>query len=968
MRAHVCTGFFASRITESLCLSHSINFHRDEQADRAASLATELERQRAAHSAELGRLAAAHASEVGRLSAAHEAEAERLSAVAGGKDAMIQMLQTQVASAQGSLAKTALDAAVAGVTAAAVHHSHSDGGPGRATLSRRAAMGGTLGGADGGGGPSHEEDLILLADEVAALSAQVGALSSQLESAHSELDGARNRVAQLEGQQHQQQPPRSPGRAAQLGGAAAAHAMGLGGPYGDVGAFGGEHSEGGGLTGAARLAVLRGGKVQDPAFDQPAPTLPSAAAAHGAAAGELSRLRLQLDAARDELDGAKSALGASRRELESLSAKLSDREAAAARLQAALDDTQAAVSAAQGEARSTAANLRTSEVEGERARRRAAAAEERVSELGRAAEGLRAELEAARAQASDASRVLAARSAELDRAHRECDALREALSRASAEVEDARSALQAARAEAARAAQAMAQQLQRSDSAVDSFIGADRDLQSGSRDAFRRPAGVEAPQATYALPIPPLQRQGRGRTSLSTQHNASQVPLSHPGASGDYGAPPGRGSQQDRWQQEQRYPDDGPRPYQEAQPQLRHAAHAASRSPTRHSGATDYTARDARGDTSSRLFGGGGASEPLALPPRQPARARSSPPRHPPVPVPQPPAQLPIQRAIAFADHGSEVGHLQSRPDSEQDARSARGYYPLDPEGPYHRASSGSQYQPADAAAPHWKHQPADEPWQPRQPQHPALQPRAPDHLQQHGAMSAADVFTSDFEAHTAAQAVVDAERARRLAILADIAAGGTGGGPHGTAQPQPPARPPQLHAAYAPQPHAPAAPPSSPALPNPYGLQPLRRGRAAVDAPGSPSRSAASSGMQAALPISGDVAAAVRADEASRRAAADSEHAREAAVAQAREREKMAPFGTAAAAQDVEAAIADAEARLLSANMEKEQVDSELAALGHAAPRTLRDRSRKQELLEQQAALQRRLSELRMWLKAHAL
>ena len=45
----------------------------------------------------------------------------------------------------------------------------------------------------------------------------------------------------------------------------------------------------------------------------------------------------------------------------------------------------------------------------------------------------------------------------------------------------------------------------------------------------------------------------------------------------------------------------------------------------------------------------------------------------------------------------------------------------------------------------------------------------------------------------------------------------------------------------------------------------------------------------------------------------------------------------------------------------------AELAGLGPGAPRTLRERSRQAELQAQQVALERRLSELRLWLKAHA-
>ncbi len=125
---------------------------------------------------------------------------------------------------------------------------------------------------------------------------------------------------------------------------------------------------------------------------------------------------------------------------------------------------------------------------------------------------------------------------------------------------------------------------------------------------------------------------------------------------------------------------------------------------------------------------------------------------------------------------------------------------------------------------------------------------------------------------------------------------------------------------------------------------------------------------MQAALPFSSEAAAAAQAEQDAVLYAAHSARVREEASAQARQREKASPFGTAASAEELEAQIAEKEALLLAANVDKQQVDAELTSLGPAHPRTMRDRSRKEELNSQQAVLEKRLSELRMWLKAHAL
>ena len=159
----------------------------------------------------------------------------------------------------------------------------------------------------------------------------------------------------------------------------------------------------------------------------------------------------------------------------------------------------------------------------------------------------------------------------------------------------------------------------------------------------------------------------------------------------------------------------------------------------------------------------------------------------------------------------------------------------------------------------------------------------------------------------------------------------------------------------HAPEPVEPAFG-AVPAL-NPYGPQPVRRGRALGLA--SPERPPPPPGPAPPPPQQQQ-----QQQQEQQRAAPS---AAAAATAAARGREAAAPFGTAASAVELEAAIAQREAALLAANVDKAGVDAELAGLGPGAPRTLRERARQAELQAQQAALERRLSELRLWLKAHA-
>lgn len=215
------------------------------------------------------------------------------------------------------------------------------------------------------------------------------------------------------------------------------------------------------------------------------------------------------------------------------------------------------------------------------------------------------------------------------------------------------------------------------------------------------------------------------------------------------------------------------------------------------------------------------------------------------------------------------------------------------------------------------------------------------------------------------------AERARRLAMLADIAVssgragapvvvqpaaaapanpyawGGGGGGGGGGAS---------MYDAYA----VAAATGEPVSLGSPQGY---KRVRGAAPGGGAGSGVGGAS-AEDVLPFS--VAAQRRAEE--------EDHMRELgrltkqdADALAKDREAAAPFATEASVASLEVQIAEKEALLLAANQDKSAVEAELKAIGPSA-KTVKDRHKKVELEAQRDGLDKQLSELRRWLKTNVV
>jgi hypothetical protein len=103
----------------------------------------------------------------------------------------------------------------------------------------------------------------------------------------------------------------------------------------------------------------------------------------------------------------------------------------------------------------------------------------------------------------------------------------------------------------------------------------------------------------------------------------------------------------------------------------------------------------------------------------------------------------------------------------------------------------------------------------------------------------------------------------------------------------------------------------------------------------------------------------------------AEAREARRRAEVQARreqsERERAAPFATAASAVAGRGQVEDVEAELLRLNQQRSAVMAELERLGPRSGKTKRDKDRKEELSTELDQVERRLSTLRIWIKQHA-
>jgi predicted nucleic acid-binding Zn-ribbon protein len=121
---------------------------------------------------------------------------------------------------------------------------------------------------------------------------------------------------------------------------------------------------------------------------------------------------------------------------------------------------------------------------------------------------------------------------------------------------------------------------------------------------------------------------------------------------------------------------------------------------------------------------------------------------------------------------------------------------------------------------------------------------------------------------------------------------------------------------------------------------------------------------LESALPLSSAAARRIAEEDRERDARTRS---KAEADAESRSREAHAPFATAAATTDLQRSAASKEAELVSLNQRRDAVSGDLDRLGTAAPRTLQDRRRKAELSAELGQLEKRLAEVRIWLKANA-
>ena len=223
---------------------------------------------------------------------------------------------------------------------------------------------------------------------------------------------------------------------------------------------------------------------------------------------------------------------------------------------------------------------------------------------------------------------------------------------------------------------------------------------------------------------------------------------------------------------------------------------------------------------------------------------------------------------------------------------------------------------------------------------------------------AAASASSEQAPVQGSSRAVAEAERQRRLAMLADIA----------SSQQQQQQQQQQRQLA------APAIAASAMARPDigsddtsvaGAALNAYRRTRAAAPATGNAPVSSVTSILPGhPAPNTATINSDASDAEAVRLAMLARAHAGVAAL----EREKDAPFATEANVADAEVAIAAKEAALLEGNQARAAIAAELATLsGPTAPRTLKDRSRKDQLTAELGVIERNLSDLRLWLKANA-
>lgn len=855
-------------------------------------------------------------------------ECARLRQALAGKDDMIALLQGQLMGAQGSVAQAAASAAVQAATAtasSAAAHNLAQGPPPHLAA---------------GGSSVSEEEFLLLSDEV-------GSLQGQLESAQRELEAAR---AQLSAAGHLQPM-------------AGQQAQPLAGAYGPSSSA---------IPAVSPPAAAPGNIITG--VDAPAPGTGLAAGVGGVGAfkgrqqgqqsyddlsNENTRLKQQLAASGEEVAMLRSQATSTAAVRADMEQQLRSAQEQADKARSALDAARAQASESEREAKRTAANLATSEAEADKARRRAVEAESRGESLARSLEGTQHDLRAAHAALEEAHKAVAARNAEIQELREAVRAQNAVAQQARAEVEGSRAELHRARAEVDR----LRGQLQQAQAQVQQLSA-----QVGMPAPFPPPGPARGsrgmPEATGLLIGGGGEGDrsavvgGRGRVPQQQQQQqvdiepslSSHRPSSAPEPDYALTAPPV--------------------PYHQAQT---HAQAQAGSSSSRQGSPGRYSHTQAQQvsltDGRSRLFGASeeyGLAAPPSAPPAAMAMARrastsstyaqaqaSMPgPMEPPYGVPSGgPRSPPRKGGVGVAARQLESSISWDRQPS-QPTLQVQPMAPSPPRpAPSHAAAPPAQAQEAPLVNPYGRPTAA-----------PALGPYG-------SASSAGPVpnpygvppVTAHAHAPQPAQNAAAAERARRMAMLADLA-----GGSSGRPLVQAPAPPPVPVGVQAGIPLGGSAYDAHAMAVLEAGEQYKRVRAQAVGDNGQLLHANQSSAETVrALPFGSEAARAVEEDL---RAAAVARPSKEDADAQSKAREASAPFATEAAVQSLEAQIQSKEAQLLSANLAKTDAEAELKRLGTSGGgRTVRDRARKAELEGQLAGLEKSLAELRRWLKTHA-
>jgi hypothetical protein len=749
---------------------------------------------------------------------------------------------------------------------------------------------------------------------------------------------------------------------------------------------------------------------------------------------EATRLRTQLQKARDDLGDVQNALMLEKRATEAQAAKVRAAEDAAARAAAATEEAKAQAAKAEREVRTTAANLRTSELENEKLGRRAREAEERLQFATAAAERARTETQAAREDEGRVRAALQARTAELERAQSEVTQARDGVRQLQAECRRLADELGAAQMRCAVLGK----------EAADARTAAQRNAAAaaaGEPYAMHPPPAPPAPQNGY-----PQRRERQPVIGYGGPGGYMADDTSGVGSAFNHGAQgPPPALSHGRTGRRASFADQPAAAFNEA-PNMRPT------SPTRFSAAQDARRSAAATGGVADIFGGSAAPSSRGptrdeqrraavhhMPWQQEQQAQTAdgvPPMGdrrrstggPLVREPEPGTRP------AFDQQG---GRSQNRPTVHDQSNHDESYRTA----PASHGIRGPVFDSASTVSS--VHVPTAPQFVFPQPPARELHPggaSSSNHAQQHDnnglddgedwnrvnrqgnvsatgedadsvaleeALEAARVKRNQFTAWRNVDRTGDMGRPSQAAVVAKIASATMN--PYGPAHGIGPglnsqsiakanalvservrretmlmdiveqdnqrkqgtvyrrgapesSLDSQNNGSSMPSPPRPGRRPGPGMTTGGSGHAPGPYGPSAAHPPPSLAANITSQAVEDAVPLSS--AAAKRIEEEEARTRETSRLSRVQAIVSAHNREAGAPFATEAGALDSEASIADKEQALLSRNQEKANVEAELKRMGPAAPRTLRDRQRKEELANRLNVLEKELSSLRIWFK----